>query len=289
MNLIVQNVLKPKYLIRQRRILLAGFAAVCSLLIDLLIPIKASTQQEAVLPSVTQPWQPQITFSVAQKFQGKIIRQVSLRKETKAIALTFDDGPNPTTTPQVLSILKENNIKATFFLIGGNLKKFPEIGRRVVADGHAIGNHTWHHWRRLMDEFTAAREIDDTSAFIYKTLGVKTSLFRPPNGFLYNGLADYARKEKELVVLWSVDSGDWRGSHASVEGLVNKVVNAAKPGAIVLMHDGGGDRSRTVLALPKIIQELKERGYTFVSVPELLQMQDQERTTTVNASVKSER
>lgn len=263
-------------------------AAVCSLLFDLLIPMKAPAQQ-AVIPSVTQPLQQYITFSVAQRFQGKVIKQVKLSSENKAIALTFDDGPNPTTTPQILSILKENQIKATFFLIGNNLQKFPQIGQQIVADGHALGNHTWHHWRRVMNEFTASREILDTAAFFYKTTGVKTSLFRPPNGFLYNGLADYALKEKDVVVLWSVDAGDWRGSRASVEGLVNQVLKNAKPGAIVLMHDGGGDRSRTVQALPTIIHKLKERGYIFVSVPELLQMQDQELQDTVNASVKAEK
>jgi chitin deacetylase len=107
---------------------------------------------------------------------------------------------------------------------------------------------------------------------MYEVTGVKTSLFRPPNGFLNNGLVDYALKRKDSVVLWSVDSGDWRGSRVTVEALVNRVVEGVKPGGIVLMHDGGGDRSRTVQALPKIIDELTQRGYEFVSVPELLQM-----------------
>jgi peptidoglycan/xylan/chitin deacetylase (PgdA/CDA1 family) len=266
---------KRKRLVWQSRILVAGVAAVSSFLIALFIPMKAPAQQ-AVVPWATPLIQQHKTFSVPPKFQGNIIRQVNLRSQKKVIALTFDDGPWPNTTSQVLDILKENKIKATFFLIGRNLKNFPQIAQQVVADGHALGNHTWHHWRRQMIEFAAAREIEDTAALMYKTTGVKTALFRPPNGFLSNGLADYARRRKEVVVLWSVDSGDWRGHGVSVEGLVNHVLEKAKPGAIVLMHDGGGDRSLTVQALPKIIEELTHRGYKFVSVPELLQMQDQE-------------
>jgi len=266
---------KPQLWIWQRRILLIIVTALCCFLLDLIMPTKAPTQQ-VVLRSSTKLMSPYRTFAVAQRFQGNIIRQVNLKSEKKVIALTFDDGPWPNTTPQVLNILKENNIKATFFLIGRNLKNFPQIGQQVVIQGHAIGNHTWHHWRHPMSEFTAASEIKDTAAFIYETTGVKTSLFRPPNGFLHNGLADYARKQKDVVVLWSIDSGDWHRRRVSVEGLVNKVLKEAKPGAIVLMHDGGGDRSKTVLALPQIIGQLTQLGYQFVTVPELLQMQDQE-------------
>lgn len=281
-----QNRVKLKRFVWQRRLLLVVVAALCIFLIDLLMPVKAPTQQ-AFIPSTTQSLQQYKTFSVTHRFQGKIIRKINIKNKKKVIALTFDDGPWPNTTSQILDILKENNIKATFFMIGQNLKNFPQIGQQVVADGHAIGNHTWHHWHRQMNEFTAAREIDDTAALLYKITCVKTSLFRPPNGFLYNGLADYARKQDDVVVLWSIDSGDWHKHGISVEGLVKYVLQKAKPGAIVLMHDGSGVsnasrisglRSLTVEALPKIIDELKKQDYEFVSVPELLQMQDPQLT-----------
>ena len=264
-----------KRLVWQYKILLAGVAAVCSILLHLLIPQPGLTQS-VVLPSASQAMQAQKSSLVAQRFQGKIISQVKLSSSKKAIALTFDDGPHPTTTPQVLSILKENHIKGTFFLIGQNLKNFPKIGQQIVVDGHVLGNHTWHHWGGQMMDFLAAQEIEDTAALIYKITGVKSPLFRPPHGYLFNGLADYARKRKDVVVLWTVDSGDWQRQNISVDGIVKQVVDSATPGGIVLMHDGGGDCSKTVQALPKIINELKERGYTFVSVPELLQMQDQQ-------------
>jgi peptidoglycan/xylan/chitin deacetylase (PgdA/CDA1 family) len=239
--------------------------------------MKAPAQQ-AVFPSATVPIQHLIAFLVPSRFQGRIVSQVNLRRKEKTIALTFDDGPSPNSTSQILDILQENHVKATFFLIGHNLKRLPQIGQRVVAEGHAIGNHTWHHWHRPMDEFTSKREIEDTAMLLKKTTGVKTNLFRPPNGFLYNGLADYALKQKQVVVTWSVDSGDWHKRGVSVEGLVNYVVDKAKPGSIILMHDGGGDRTKTVQALPKIIERLTQRGYTFVTVPEMLQMKDQELT-----------
>lgn len=277
-----QNVRKHQYLLWQRRLALTIVAVMCSLLIDLLIPNQASTQQAAV-PLTPELMHQQRIFSVQPRFQGNIIRQIKLSPKNKAIALTFDDGPSPNTTPQVLEILKQNKIKATFFLIGKNLKSSPQIGQQIVADGHALGNHTWHHWRKLMMEFTAAREINDTARLLYDTTGVLTSLFRPPNGFLNNGLANYAVKQKDVVVLWSVDSQDWRGSRISVEDLVNNVVNKVTSGGIVLMHDGGGDRSRTVQALPTIINKLTQQGYKFVTVPELLEMQDSELKAPSNA------
>lgn len=266
-------------LVWQRRLLLAVVAAFLSFVIDLLLPWQAPAQQ-VMLPPTTPFVSQYKTFSVLPKFQGNIIRQVKTRSDQKVIALTFDDGPTPAITPQVLTILKQNNIKATFFLIGQNLRNFPKIAQQVVADGHALGNHTWHHWRKLMMEFTASQEIEDTAALMYETTGVRTALFRPPNGFLHNGLVDYALKRKDAVVLWSVDSGDWHGSRASVDGLVKIVVEGVKSGGIILMHDGGGDRTKTVKALPKIIQQLKERGYQFVTVPELLEMQE------INSKVK---
>jgi peptidoglycan/xylan/chitin deacetylase (PgdA/CDA1 family) len=213
-----------------------------------------------------------LDFSVPRQFQGKTIYGAKLKSEEKVIALTFDDGPYPLTTLKVLDILKQNNIKATFFWVGAAVKQYPQIANAVVASGEAIGNHTWHHWYKNMDSATATHEIDDTAAIIYKTTGVKTSIFRPPGGFLHNGVANVAKKEKDAVVMWSVSSADtdW---HAQPQAFVNNVLKGAKPGSIVLMHDGGGNHTKTVKALPQIIAGLKQRGYQFVTVPELLKMQ----------------
>lgn len=162
--------------------------------------------------------------------------------------------------------------KLHFFWVGNALQANPEIAQRVVAEGHAIGNHTWHHWYRNMDVATAKSEIERTNDLIYKTTGVKTSFFRPPGGYLNNGLAAYAKNKQNSVVLWSVTSAD-TDPRAKPQAFVKNVLKGAKPGAIVLMHDGGGNRERTVKALPEIISGLKQQGYRFVTVPELLKMQ----------------
>jgi len=210
-----------------------------------------------------------LTFSVPIQFQGKTVSQVKLNNPEKLIALTFDDGPWQKTTLQVLDILKKNNIKATFFWVGAALEKNPQIAQQVVADGNAIGNHTWHHWYHHLDEKTAAKEIEDTAQLIYKTTGVKTSLFRPPGGFLKNGVAAYAKQQNYAVIMWSVSSADtdWK---AQPSAFVKNVLKGAKPGSIVLMHDGGGEHTKTVKALPEIISGLRQMGYRFVTVPELL-------------------
>ncbi|BAY27006.1 polysaccharide deacetylase [Calothrix sp. NIES-2100] len=213
-----------------------------------------------------------LNFTVPATFQGKTVYHVQPNNNEKVIALSIDDGPWPNTTLQMLDILKQNDVKATFFWVGQALQANPEIAKRVVAEGHAIGNHTWHHWYRRMDEATAKSEIDSTNELIYKTTGVKTSLFRPPGGVLNNGLAAYAKSQKDAVVMWSQTSAD-TDPRAKYQVFVKNVLRDAKPGSIVLMHDGGGDRKRTVQALPEIISGLKQQGYRFVTVPELLAMQ----------------
>jgi peptidoglycan/xylan/chitin deacetylase (PgdA/CDA1 family) len=215
-----------------------------------------------------------LTFKPPEQFQGKTVFEGKVKDSEKVIALTVDDGPWPKTTEQMLDIFQQNDVKATFFWMGKSLANSPEITRRVVAAGHAIGNHTWHHWYDTMDAATAADEIDRTAKLIYETTGVKTTFFRPPGGFLNNGLAKYAKDQNYSVVMWSVTSAD-TDPHAQPSAFVNNVLKGAKPGAIVLMHDGGGDRYRTVKALPEIIAGLKKQGYRFVTVPELLEMQEQ--------------
>ncbi|MBS9394927.1 MAG: polysaccharide deacetylase family protein [Dolichospermum sp. LBC05a] len=213
-----------------------------------------------------------LDFTVPAKYQAKTIYKVEPSNKEKVIALTIDDGPWPKTTAEMLDILKRNHVKATFFWVGSALQENPEIAKRVVAEGHAIGNHTWHHWYRKMDEATAKSEIEKTNELIYKTTGVKTSFFRPPGGYLNNGLAAYAKSQKNSVVMWSVTSAD-TDPRAKYQVFVKNVIRDAKPGAIVLMHDGGGNRYRTVKALPEIVSGLKQQGYRFVTVPELLEMQ----------------
>jgi chitin deacetylase len=242
---------------------------------------KVGTQQriEKFKAAMLTTWQQEanvkgLSHAVPSRFQGAIINHAKLTKGEKVIALTFDDGPWAESTAQILDILKKNNIKATFFVVGQMLKTYPELGKRIAFEGHVLGNHTWHHWYHYFNPQAAAFEIDNTSNLIYQTTGVKTTLFRPPGGIMHNGVADYARNKKYAIVMWSADSVDY--SRPGVPRLIRNVTKQSKPGGIVLMHDGGGNRSDTVEALPQIISHFRKQGYRFVTIPELLQMEDQE-------------
>jgi peptidoglycan-N-acetylglucosamine deacetylase len=242
---------------------------------------KVGTQQrlEKFKATMLTSWQQQakakgFSYTVPSRFQGAIIEYAKLTKGEKVIALTFDDGPWGESTAEVLDILKKNNVKATFFVVGQMLKNYPDLGKRIVADGHVIGNHTWHHWYHYFNPQAAAFEIDNTTDLIYKITGAKTTLFRPPGGMLHNGLVAYAKSRNYTVVMWSADSIDY--SRPAVPKLIKNVMKDSKPGGIVLMHDGGGNRSKTVEALPQLISNFKKQGYRFVTVPELLEIEDQE-------------
>lgn len=206
---------------------------------------------------------------VPDAFKGQIVYDAANIPE-KVIALTFDDGPWENYTEQVLSILKTENIKATFFFVGVALQNHPELAKKVVADGHAVGNHTWQHLMHDMDEVTAAQELGNTAKLLKDITGVSSTLMRPPGGNLTGSLVPHAQSQGYTATMWSTDSEDYMVSSPLI---VDNVLRSVKPGGIVLMHDGGGDRSATVEALPQIITALKKQGYRFVTMPELLAMQ----------------
>ena len=208
------------------------------------------------------------------EYEGQTFDRVHLPSQRRVIALTFDDGPWPQTLP-ILEILRENDITATFFMVGEHLQSFPDIARQVVKEGHIIANHTWNHQYYPVNDYIAAQEIDNTAASLNIHTGVYTRLFRPPGGNLTNGLADYAARNRYAVVMWSINPEDAYGG--SVAMLADRVISQAHPGGIVLLHDGGGNRSQTVAALPIIIAGLRDRGYEFATIPELLEIELQER------------
>ncbi|MGI2902402.1 polysaccharide deacetylase family protein [Tolypothrix sp. VBCCA 56010] len=244
------------------------------------ISIETTQRIEQFKSAMLRTWQQEakakgLAYSVPQRFQGVTIAEAKLSPNHKVIALTFDDGPWIGSTAKVLDILKKNNIKGTFFIVGQMLKQHPELGVRIVTEGHVIANHTWTHRYHSMNPQVAAYEVESTSDLIYQTTGVKTTLFRPPGGMMNNGVAAYARNQKYTIVMWSADSLDY--SRPALSRLISNVTRASKPGGIVLLHDGGGNRSRTVQALPQIIDYFKKQGYSFVTVPELLEMQDKDQ------------
>ncbi|MBD2362015.1 polysaccharide deacetylase family protein [Anabaena minutissima FACHB-250] len=299
-----------KQLLWPQGILVALFALSVSLSVGLMMLVKPNTSDAQIRQSLnanTIPvpaakigtqrrieglkeimltsWQQQaqvkgFSYALSPHFQGATIKSAQLSQGQKVIALTFDDGPWPESTAQVLDILKQNNIKGTFFVVGQNIKNYPDLLKRVAAEGHVIGNHTWHHRYHFMNAQVAAYEVVNTTDLIYKVAGVKTNLFRPPGGIMTNGVANYARNSKYAIIMWSSDSIDY--SQPRVPNLINNVFRSAKPGGIVLMHDGGGDRSQTVQALPEIIAKFRNQGYSFVTVPELLEMQDKDQKMIAN-------
>jgi chitin deacetylase len=198
--------------------------------------------------------------------------------EEKAIALSFDDGPNEPYTSEVLKILDENGVKATFFLIGENAEFYSETVKRIVRAGHIIGNHTYSHTYRLPFEGFAAirKEIDQTEEVLYRLTGLRTDLFRPPHGLRTPWFIKDVKELNYKVITWTDMTNDYNGKTLP-EDIVRRILSKAKPGGIIDLHDGkdtvhGVDRSNTVKALPIIIARLKEEGYTFVTLPDLLRI-----------------
>lgn len=191
-----------------------------------------------------------------------------VRTDLSVVALTFDDGPSPRFTPQVLTLLLQQGVPATFFVVGREAERFPALVRQVVADGFTVGNHTWNHIMTPMDPAQAAWEVERTERLLHRLTGEVPSLFRPPGGELNTGVAGYAQRQGRTVVTWDVDPRDYApGQDAG--GIAAQVLAQVRPGSIILLHDGGGDRSATVAALAQIIPALRERGFGFVSLSDL--------------------
>ena len=185
------------------------------------------------------------------------------KKNQKVVALTFDDGPNPATTNQALDTLSKYGIKATFFVLGKNVSGNEEILKRMKADGHVIGNHSWSHpilSQLSLDE--AKKQITDTEDALTKVLGSSSKLMRPP----YGAITDDIRNSLDLsFIMWDVDSLDWKSKNEAA--ILTEIQREVKNGSIILMHD---IHAETVNALPKVIDYLKGQGYDFVTVPDLL-------------------
>ncbi len=202
---------------------------------------------------------------------------VYFRGETdeKIVALTFDDGPHPIYTPQVLEILDRFGIKATFFLIGREVRSCPEIVRQINTRGHEIENHSDHHLFYLpwLPPDRIRREIVEAQDAIYRITGRYPAFFRSPLGWVSNDLVAVCRELKLPIINGSVKASDV--SLPGTEYIIQTVLDKTRNGAIVILHDAGGvgfyhDRTQTLDALPIIIQNLKDRGYQFVLIKELI-------------------
>lgn len=192
----------------------------------------------------------------------------------KLIALTFDDGPDKDYTPQVLDILKKHDIKATFFVVGEKVEWNPEIVKRQYDEGHEIGNHTFTHinvCHRGYDDIY--NEINKTQDAIKKVIGIEPKIFRPPYRAINKEMCNIVKEKNMNVILWSeLDPRDW--SNPGVYYISNTILTKVKNGNIILLHDYNNKRastSQTIEALNVIIPNLKEKGYKFVTVSELIE------------------
>ncbi len=197
--------------------------------------------------------------------------------DAKLVALTFDDGPNDPATARILDVLAAKDVKATFFVVGENAEVYPDTVRRIVAEGHALGNHSYRHRKRdaLLDP--SYGELERAQRAIAAAAGFRPALYRAPNGFHTPWQLRAVRRAGLVTVHWNVQTKDWE--RPDPDTIVRRVLDHVRPGAIVLLHDGddtrhGSDRTPTVEALPQIIDALRARGYRFVTVPELLGVPD---------------
>jgi peptidoglycan/xylan/chitin deacetylase (PgdA/CDA1 family) len=222
-------------------------------------PAQAPAQAPANTP-VIQPIAVQASARVR-----PVIRTGPKPARGKVIYLTFDDGPSKY-TPQMLDLLKGYNAKATFFVVGGQVRTREKFVRRAAAEGHAIGNHSWNH-----ANFTRLRNSQITYQLVHTNRAIRAAgakqptCMRPPYGAFDLDVRRTAAQQRQRVVMWSLDSNDWRRPGAG--SIARRVIAGARNGSIVLMHDGGGNRSQSVAATRQILRTLGRQGYRFESLP----------------------
>jgi peptidoglycan-N-acetylglucosamine deacetylase len=191
-------------------------------------------------------------------------------RRRRAIALSFDDGPSPYTA-SIVRILVRMHVPATFFVVGQQLKYFSAGLRDELRHGFDVGDHTQNHaWLIRLSSAGQYAQIHDAATGLAHFGVPFPRLFRPPYGAYNRQTITTLQRLKMLMVLWSIDPGDWR--RPGTKAIVSNVLTNSKPGAIVIMHDGGGDRSQTVAALPAIIRGLRRRHYQLVTVPKLMML-----------------
>lgn len=212
------------------------------------------------------------SFSIRSSLFGKIFWRG--RPDRNQIAITFDDGPHPKYTREILQILKREKVPATFFLVGKKVEAFPEVAREIVESGHEVGFHGFTHrplWmktrRTLHEEISRSRDV------FRKVLGFEPHLFRPPYGIRGRQIMQMACAHGWKTVYWTRAGWDW--THITGREVAHRAMKGPMPGSILLLHDSDGpsldaDRQRTVEALEIIIRELRKRGFLFAKVSDIL-------------------
>ena len=216
-------------------------------------------------PALLRPAEAQ---QIARRFTAEVPDTITRVDTTQpVVAMTFDDGPHPTLTPQLLDILAARGIPATFFTIGWRVAQFPQLVQRMALEGHEIGNHTWSHPSLFgYSDAGILDQLDRTSQAIVEAVGHPPATMRPPYGNLYPRQRRMIMEARSMpTVLWSVDPEDWRRPGASV--VAERIVSHSHPGAVILSHDIVGP---TIRAMPAALDGLIARGYRFVTLSELI-------------------
>jgi peptidoglycan/xylan/chitin deacetylase (PgdA/CDA1 family)/sulfur carrier protein ThiS len=189
-------------------------------------------------------------------------------KVERAVALTFDDGPSPEYTPRILAMLRRLHVHATFFAIGYLADQYPDLIRSELHAGMTLGNHSYNHPEVPPFDQLPLRLIEDEielGAQSLRRAGADPRLFRPPGGGFSAAVVRAAEQQGERIVLWSVDPRDWQPG-ATARQIARNVLTAVRPGSIIELHDGGGDRSATIAALPTIVRGIRHRGLHLVAL-----------------------
>jgi peptidoglycan/xylan/chitin deacetylase (PgdA/CDA1 family) len=201
------------------------------------------------------------------EFLGEFVRRVDT--DERVVALTFDDGPNPPYTNQILDVLDCYRIRATFFVVGRNVERHPETARLVLAKGHELGNHSYSHTRMVFKLPSFVRSEVERTDHLLSELGVTWEThFRPPYGRKILILPYIIARMHKKNIMWDVDSTDYEVFDP--ETIVKRVLGCVRPGSIILLHDGEGDHSHTVTAIGMLIEDLRRKGYEFRTVSELI-------------------
>jgi len=205
------------------------------------------------------------------RYRGTMLNKRDVLLREKVIALTFDDGPSPDITPSVLKTLARYKAKATFFVMGQWVQEYPALARQTAEAGHAIESHSFSHPTEDISLPHATRELERAASMIEQICGSRPRLFRPPYGALHWNMSKVAARQGYCVVKWTLCGSD--GAKENAADIVRNVTTTARPGDIVLLHDGH-DHEETTRALPEIMRRLSAQGYHFVTVPQLLRLWD---------------
>ena len=223
-------------------------------------------KRKAAGEGVGQPgWNP--GSSLPRGGVGRMTSYSKVSTTMPVVAMTFDDGPHPTNTPRLLDMLKQRNNKATFFVVGSNARRYPSIMRRIVAEGHEIGNHTVSHGKMTsMSQSQIRSDLNTANQIIKTACGVTPRTVRPPYGAITSAQKTWIKAEFGLPsILWSVDPEDWKKPGSSV--VASRLINGAKPGGILLAHD---IHAPTIDAMPRALDGIRAKGYRFVTVTQLI-------------------